>query len=145
MPTAVRQVLSNLWLILWMQEKINKCNYSSESYSEPWERLEFLKCYNFSHDPGGDSCICVDLFIVLHYLQWFIHHRENVNFEEKCSYIFCNLCKTCTMSSICTAFLKLDMIMWSDGDLNFFSLHALTRSRTPNTIFVNLFDFLTFI
>jgi len=34
---------------------------------------------------------------------------------------FGNLGKTCTMSNICTAFLKLGILVWSNGDFNFFS------------------------
>jgi len=39
---------------------------------------------------------------------------------------FGNLGKPWAMSNICTAFLKVDMIVWSKCDFNFVLLHALT-------------------
>jgi len=49
---------------------------------------------------------------------------------------FGNLGKTCTMSNICRDFLKLDMIIWNNGDFNFVSLHAF-RAREHRTQFLS--------
>ena len=56
----------------------------------------------------------------------FVHHRENVKVWRNIVVYFGILGKPCTMSYICTAFLKLDMIVWSNFDFSFVSLHALT-------------------
>ena len=55
----------------------------------------------------------------------FIFHRENVRVWRNIVVHFGILGKPCTMSNICTAFLKLDMIVWSNCVFNFVSLHAL--------------------
>jgi hypothetical protein len=50
-----------LYLIMWMQEEMKKCNYSWEACEGRLEQLRFLKSYEFLRDPGGDLCKFLDL------------------------------------------------------------------------------------
>jgi hypothetical protein len=92
------------------------------------------------HVHGGDLCIYVDLLIGrLFFVMFHTSQRECKSLKKNVIY-FGNLRKNCTMSNICTAFLQFVMIVWYNGVLNFFSLHAL-RSWEDWTQFNKIFLF----
>jgi hypothetical protein len=92
-----------------VQEEIKKSNCGWEACSRLLEQLSLLN--TILHYPGGDLCIFFDVLIGPSFSVNFHISQRECKCLKKNVHTFSALGKSCTISNICTAILKVGIIV----------------------------------